>query len=310
MTFTLKKVDVLPDVVDLLLKKRDRFRKDKNFQEADQIRVALEEKGYEVIDHGSKTILFERVSQEKPHDLTPYLILFGSGEISSTGRQIHEAIFKRINKDSINICLIPTPAGFQPNVKHVYQEIADFFYRRLKNFHPQISIIFANTKDDVNNKSFLEPIDKADYIFTGPGSPTYAARTLKNSLLIKKVEEQVFMKKKTLCLSSAATIAFSRHALPVYEIYKAGEDLHWQEGLNVFEKLYEKVTVIPHLNNKEGGKTLDTSFCYMGRDRFNKLRSMLSPDEKVLGIDEHTAAVINLHTQKIEVLGKGKLHEL
>src|SRR5262249_2418198 len=93
-------------------------------------------------------------------------------------------------------------------------------------------------------------------------------------------------------------------AIPVYEIYKVGADPHWLDGLDLMSVLGLKVVVIPHYDNAEGG-THDTRFCYLGERRLAMLEPELPTDSAVLGVAEHTALVIDLATQQIEVLGKG-----
>jgi cyanophycinase-like exopeptidase len=214
-----------------------------------------------------------------------------------------------INKKPVNIVIISSPAGFQPNVKAVHEEISQFFQISLANFHPQVQIIYANSRQEANNPDLLLPLKSADYIFIGPGSPTYAVKNLKDTLLYQEVLSCV-ARGTSLSLSSAAVIAFSRFCLPVYEIYKAGFSLYWEEGLNFYDKIFQKLTVIPHFNNQEGGKKLDTSCCFMGKDRFDQLAKLLSEGEKLWGIDELTAAVIDLKSKEIKVMGKGNLSGL
>src|SRR6266704_3482829 len=96
-----------------------------------------------------------------------------------------------------------------------------------------------------------------------------------------------------LILASAAAIAASAHALPVYEIYKVGEDLGWKTGLNLLGAFGRNVAIVPHWNNHEGGEELDTSHSFMGQDRFERLLELLPPDVDVVGIDEHTALMLD-----------------
>ena len=93
--------------------------------------------------------------------------------------------------------------------------------------------------------------------------------------------------------------------LPVYEIYKAGHDLSWQPGLDLFGAYGQKLVFVPHWNNAEGGVELDTSCCFMGRGRFEALAAMLPPDVTVVGIDEHTALAVDLADGAAEVMGAG-----
>jgi hypothetical protein len=96
-----------------------------------------------------------------------------------------------------------------------------------------------------------------------------------------------------LFLSSSATLAFGRYTMPVYEIYKVGDDLHWQEGLDFFNQYGLTFSVVPHWNNSDGGAELDTSRCYMGKVRFAALRKLLPPGHTIVGIDEHTAIIFD-----------------
>lgn len=114
----------------------------------------------------------------------------------------------------------------------------------------------------------------------------------------------------TLVLASAATLACSVYCLPVYEIFKVGEDLHWEKGLNLYQKIWQEITIIPHFNNTEGGADLDTGYCYLGQVRATKLLAMLPHSTSVLGIDEHTCLIVDLDTQTESIHGKGTVNKV
>jgi hypothetical protein len=97
-------------------------------------------------------------------------------------------------------------------------------------------------------------------------------------------------------------------SLPVYEIYKVGQAPYWEDGLDLLAQVGLRATVVPHFNNAEGG-THDTSCCWVGRRRLAALRSDV-PDLPVLGIDEHTALVIDPSTREGTVHGQGGVHVL
>jgi hypothetical protein len=93
--------------------------------------------------------------------------------------------------------------------------------------------------------------------------------------------------------------------IPVYEVYKVGEDPHWLEGLDVVGRATGlRTAVVPHWNNAEGG-THDTRFCWQGERRLTVLESLLPDDTFVLGVDEHTGLVIDLDNGACEVVGRG-----
>jgi hypothetical protein len=138
----------------------------------------------------------------------------------------------------------------------------------------------------------------------GPGSPTYAVRQLCNSITWHMLIAHHCLG-GAIALASAATIAVSSHSLPVYEIYKVGEDPHWKEGLDFFGLYGLQLVFVPHWNNNDGGDELDTSRCFMGASRFDPLLQMLPTDTTVIGIDELTGLIIEPASGECRVIGKG-----
>lgn len=200
-----------------------------------------------------------------------------------------------------------TPAGFELNSAQVIGRVADFLRRRLQNFNPQVSVVPArrrNTAFSPNDPEIVEPLYRADAIFMGPGSPTYAVRQLQDSLAWHAMLARHRLG-AAIILASAAAIAISTRALPVYEIYKVGEELHWKPGLDLFGAYDLPLVFIPHWNNNDGGEELDTSRCFMGQPRFAELMKMLPPDLTVLGIDEKTALIMDLLAGTCQVIGLG-----
>jgi hypothetical protein len=95
----------------------------------------------------------------------------------------------------------------------------------------------------------------------------------------------------TLVLGSAAAVTLGTQAIPVYEIYKAGEPARWVDGLDLLGRLTGiRAAVVPHYDNAEGGSH-DTRFCYLGEQRLAALEHSLPDDVGVLGVDEHTALI-------------------
>lgn len=306
MFFGLRYNGVMQKRAEELLKQRDTLRKRKDYTGADKTREEIEKLGFSVIDDQGKSRLFPLAGKTKERNSS--IALFGSGETSSIGRKIHEAVLSRIGKKQITIAILTTPAGFQPNVRVVHEEIASFFKDSLANFHPKIRIVYANSEREVNDTSIVAQLDDADYIFIGPGSPTYAAKVLRNSVLYQRLTA-LASEGVSLGIASAAAIAFSKWTLPVYEIYKVGESPFWVDGLNFYATFFSELTVIPHFNNTEGGKKTDTSRCFMGRDRFAMLLELLPKGHTVWGIDEMTGVILGKSDERM-VLGKGKLHVL
>lgn len=238
------------------------------------------------------------------------LALLGSGETSSQGRKIHDYLMSRLpDPSSVRVAMLETPAGFQPNADAVYRKVGEFLEKSLQNFHPQVEYVQALKKGtplDPDSHDIVKGLLDAHYIFTGPGSPTYAARNLLHTRASQYMIEAC-EKGATLVLSSAAALATSRYVVRVYEIFKAGADLGWDSGLSLLAALGLGIDpiVVTHWNNAEGGAGLDTSHCYVGKARFEQLLEMLPEPVPVLGIDEHTACIFEPGSDEVRVMGAG-----
>jgi hypothetical protein len=107
-------------------------------------------------------------------------------------------------------------------------------------------------------------------------------------------------------MASAAALTLGRYTIPVYEIYKVGEAPRWLDGLDLMTPLGLPVAVVPHYDNAEGGSH-DTRFCYLGERRLRVLEAELPADVFILGVDGHTALVLDLDTGAASVLGLGSV---
>lgn len=241
--------------------------------------------------------------------LSPGLVvLFGSGETSPSGRKVLDSILPHLPPRP-SISILETPAGFQPNSAAVAGQVAAFFERHLRNYEPRTTVIPARKRDtefSPDDPAIVAPLRTADAIFLGPGSPTYAVRQLSASLTWRMLQAR-HRYGAAIIFASAATIAAGAAALPVYEIYKVGDELHWQPGLDFFAPFGLDLAFVPHWNNQEGGAELDTSYCFMGHARFAALRTLLPPHTVGVGIDEHTALVVDLVNGVGHVQGAGSV---
>jgi hypothetical protein len=236
------------------------------------------------------------------------IVLFGSGETSPTGRKVFEQIFRSLPTPP-RLALLETPAGFELNSHQVIGRVGDFFTHRLQNYSPQVDIIPARkrgTEFSPDNPAIVAPLLNSDLIFMGPGSPSYAVRQLRDSLAWYYLLARHKLG-AVLALASAATVAVSAFALPVYEIYKVGEELHFNEGLDFFKFYGLQLVFIPHWNNQEGGSDLDTSRCFMGQERFSRLIEMLPDEVTIVGLDEKTALILDPSTCDCQVKGLGSV---
>jgi len=241
---------------------------------------------------------------------TPGIVaLLGSGETSAAGGVVFEAVVRRLESRPI-FGILETPAGFELNTHRVAGRVAEYLNTRLQNFQPLIHLIPArkrNTAFSPDDPDICAGILSSNIIFLGPGSPTYTVRQLSNSLAWNYVQAKHRLG-SSLTLASAATIALGCKALPVYEIYKVGEDPQWKPGLNFFAPFGLFLVIIPHWNNSEGGTEVDTSRCFVGSQRFEMLMAQLEKNVTVVGLDEHSGLIIDMAGEVCQVLGKGEVH--
>lgn len=233
-----------------------------------------------------------------------HVAFLGSGETSLAGGRIFESL-ARLIPDPLRIAILETPAGFELNTSLVAGRVGDFFATRLQNYKPTIDLIPARKKGtefSPDNPEILKPLLQANMIFMGPGSPSYLARQLQGTLTWDIIRAR-HRQGATLIFASAATISVGQWVLPVYEIYKVGEDVHAKNGLGFFSDFGMHLSFIPHWNNADGGVDLDTSRCFVGMERFKQWCDLLPPDNTTIGLDEHTGLIIDLEAGTCEVSG-------
>jgi cyanophycinase-like exopeptidase len=225
----------------------------------------------------------------------------GSGELTATMVEVHKEILSRLG-GSPKAVFLDTPAGFQLNADQLSQRAIEYF---LVNVGYPMAVLSFKSKDIPASEAeqAFRTLKTADYVLVGPGSPTYAIRQWLGTPIPEILQMRI---ERGACLvaASAAALTIGCFTLPVYEIYKVGQAPEWVEGLNILGHFGLNTVVVPHWNNAEGG-THDTRFCFMGESRFRMLESMLPEDVSVLGLDEHTACIIDLDSKEISIKGIG-----
>ncbi|MDA8386607.1 MAG: hypothetical protein M0Z88_10175 [Actinomycetota bacterium] len=230
------------------------------------------------------------------------LMLMGSGETSPTMVKSHREIFSRLPK-AAKAVVLDTPFGFQGNADDIAQKAIEYFKTSIGANVGLASMRDAAVASSLQLEAFANQLRDADYVFAGPGSPTYALRQW-SGLPFASILAEKLTGGGVIAFSSAAVLTLGRHTIPVYEIYKVGEPVELRDGLDVLSAIGIKALVIPHFNNAEG-QNHDTRFCYMGRERLDTLMSQLDEGCSVIGIDEHTGIIIDLDAETVRFVGLG-----
>jgi len=229
------------------------------------------------------------------------LVLMGSGEIGPSMTKVHRKLLEAMNE--VRAVNLDTPYGFQLNVPQMTQKIVEYFKTSLQTDINPLSFTNYEKSSGVERELFRQTVREANYVFAGPGSPSYALSQWKD-LNFQDDLQIVLDAGGIVCFSSAAALTLGAFTAPIYEIYKAGADLSWLEGLNQIKNIGLDCSVIPHFNNSEGGN-YDTSCCYLGLNRLEQLENLLPENTAILGIDEHSALIIDLEMMTLEIAGKG-----
>jgi cyanophycinase-like exopeptidase len=235
------------------------------------------------------------------------LVLIGSGEMRPQMARVHRSVMSRLAVErapgeAVRAAVVDTPYGFQENAATLSEEALDFFGRRL-GMDAQLAALPRGDLEPVAREKAYATIRASDFVFSGPGSPSYAlgqwTATDIPTLFVDKL-----LNGGALVMASAAALTLGRLTAPIYEIYKAGEDPRWLRGLDVLSAIGISAAVIPHWDNMEGAAH-DTRYCFLGQRRFEALERSLPDDVFVLGIDEHTALVLDLDAGIASVRGRG-----
>jgi cyanophycinase-like exopeptidase len=230
------------------------------------------------------------------------LAVIGSGETSPTMVTVHKDLVSRLGIRDPAAVLIEDPYAFQENAEDVSARAASYFARSVGL---TVTVVrSAGRAGDAGTSGPEARVRDADWVFAGPGSPSYALGRWLDGPVGRALAERVAAGAGVTVLASAAAATIGFAAVPVYEVYKAGTAPHWLDGLDLMGELGLKVAVIPHFDNTEGGR-YDTRYCYLGEQRLAAMERELPADAAVLGVDEHTAALFDLRSGSVEVAGRG-----
>ncbi len=232
------------------------------------------------------------------------IVLMGSGELTATMVEVHKELLRQFGA-AAKAVFLDTPAGFQLNVDQISQKAREYFQTHIGQSLAIASFKSNDTISPFEAEQALQTLRNADFVLIGPGSPTYAVQQWQQSAIPQILTGRI-REGGCLVAASAAALTVGRFTLPVYEIYKVGQDLHWVDGMDILKDFGFNLVVIPHWNNAEGG-THDTRFCFMGEPRFGQLVSLLPEDVTVLGLDEHTACILDFENDEAVIKGIGQV---
>ena len=236
------------------------------------------------------------------------LAIMGSGETAPTMVTTHRRLTSLL-PSPVKAVVLETPYGFQENAPELATKAVEYFKTSIN-----VDLVVAGlvrlhdthiAADPVAIERGLRALSDADYIFAGPGSPTYALRQWAGSSVARIMIDKL-TNGGIVTFASAAALTLGKATVPVYEVYKVGQDVQALDGLDILASIGINAAVIPHYDNTEGANH-DTRFCYLGEARLQMFESLLDEDTYVLGVDEHTGLVIDLDAATASVVGNSNV---
>jgi cyanophycinase-like exopeptidase len=220
--------------------------------------------------------------------------------------KIHRAVLERSGVPDAGIAVaLDTTFGFQTNADDLADRTTRYFADSV-GATVGVASWRSRDADAAARERALAALSRAAWVFAGPGSPSYALRHWVGTPVPDALLD-VAHRGGTLVFGSAAACTVGVLALPVYEIYKAGHDPFWLDGLDLLGRLTGlAAVVVPHYDNAEGGG-YDTRFCYLGEERLETLQARLPTGVGVLGVDEHTAVIFDTDAGTVTVSGNGMM---
>ncbi len=231
------------------------------------------------------------------------LAIIGSGETAPTMAKVQRALFEQFGPGPVAAAILDTPYGFQENADELSARTVRFFEDSVGR-PVEVASYRHRDVDAITTATAVARVRAARYLMAGPGSPSYALRQWAGGPIATALGDRV-RDGGILTMASAAALTLGSVTIPVYEIYKVGDPPTWLPGLDLFGPATGlQAAVVPHWDNAEGGNH-DTRFCYMGESRLRQLERQLPAGTFILGVDSHTALILDLDLRTATVAGLG-----
>jgi len=144
---------------------------------------------------------------------------------------IHQELIARVRDPQLDAILLDTPFGFQQNADEIAARTISYFRDHVGCEITLASYRHGGRATALELEQFLSRLGDANYVFAGPGSPTYALCHWRDSAMRERLTAKV-RRGGCIAFASAAAISLGAYALPVYEIYKVGADPSWVEAFD------------------------------------------------------------------------------
>jgi cyanophycinase len=215
------------------------------------------------------------------------LVLFGSGEFTDSVDNIDKYLIDKFKPK--NVAVIPTAAGQESDVEK-WINMAQSHYAK---FNLSVIPVEIFNKVQANDKTKVDLLNDADWIFFSGGNPNYLLETIKDTLLWEVVLKK-YNQGTLLSGSSAGAMIMGKYILtPSLRTMFEKNKTMWHPAFGL-----TNYTIIPHFDHfkRQPGfikKIMD--------------KSLVKVKSSWMGIDENTA--ILLSDKSVHGLGTVEVHE-
>ena len=158
------------------------------------------------------------------------LVVMGSGETAPSLVKVHREVDLATPGDGPAV-LLDTTFGFQVNADDLVEKTAGYFSASV-GLPVELASWRRADLPEVERERTLALVGRARWAFAGPGSPTYTLRQWRGTPMPAALAD-IVARGGTLVFGSAAACTLGTHSIPVYEVYKAGADPYWEDGLDL-----------------------------------------------------------------------------
>jgi hypothetical protein len=143
------------------------------------------------------------------------LALLGSGETAPGMTKVHRELLAPLTP--LSAVNLDTAYGFQLNVPQMSEKLEEYFDTSLHIKLTTLHFASYELSSQLERTLFKQQVRAANYVFAGPGSPTYA---LKQWFPLHFGDDllSVLDQAGTVCFASAAALTLGAFTAPIYEV--------------------------------------------------------------------------------------------
>ena len=236
----------------------------------------------------------------------------GSGETAPTMVTPHRDIVARLGDVPPRAVLLDTPYGFQENGPEITQKAVEYFAKRV-----QLTIDAAGypgplAADPAQRTAGAEAgalsrLRTANFIFAGPGSPVVRALRLAGLADPRGAGHPARRWRGAGVRQRGGPHAGPLHHPRLRDLQgRPARPVAGRPRSDARGRVRGLVPSSPTTTTPRAARH-DTRFCYMGERRLSVMEAMLPDDAWVLGVDEHTAVIMDLDAGTVSISGRGAL---